>query len=236
MRTHGRGHGAGIAHALDDARDVGGAVQLVHLLGHADVHVDERLVVGDHVLVLVGGGALQRVGRAPEEVLPQRRGDELQQGQDARGARGGAGGRAVQEEGEQAHAEGVALFVEPLGREGVSDWFWGEVEGGGESVWGSLWSVVGNVPPLEILDAGYALLRVSDHLAEEVGEAGATELGRPGAVEVSVIDGLAVGGGAETGGGERGFERGGGGGGGDRGLGALGCVHYGFRRCICYLG
>lgn len=47
---------------------------------------------------------------------PEACGDELQEGQDAVGARGeglGAGwGGAVEEEGEEAHAEGIALFVE----------------------------------------------------------------------------------------------------------------------------
>lgn len=40
-----------VAHALDDAGHERGAVQLAHLLRHADVLVDQRLVVRDHVLV-----------------------------------------------------------------------------------------------------------------------------------------------------------------------------------------
>ena len=84
----------------------------------------------------------------------------------------------------------------------------------------------GIVPLLEILDPGHPLLRVADHLAEEVGEAGAAELGRPSAVEVPVIDGFTVGGGAEAvlgGGGAD--ESGGEGSGVERGVRALGCVH-----------
>lgn len=41
--------------------------------------------------------------------------DELQEGEDAVGADGGPGGFAVEEEGEEAEAEGVALFVESVG-------------------------------------------------------------------------------------------------------------------------
>ena len=55
------------------------------------------------------------------------------------------------------------------------------VEGGG-----------GEVPLLEVLDPGYLLLRVGYDFCEEVGEAGSTQLGGAGAVEVSVIDGFAV--------------------------------------------
>lgn len=44
----------------------------------------------------------------------------------------------------------------------------------------------------------HALLGVGNHFREEVGEAGATELGGAGAVEVPVVDGFAVGGGAEA--------------------------------------
>ena len=69
-------------------------------------------------------------------------------------------------------------------------------------MWGSFKGAfalsAGYVPPLEVLDARHALLRVGHHLAEEVGKARAAELGRPRAVEVAVVDGLAVGGGAET--------------------------------------
>lgn len=119
MRAHIRHQARRITHALDDARHKRRAVQLVHLLRHGNVHVDQRLVVGDHVLVLVGGGALEGVGGAGEEVPPQGRGDELEEGEDAVGAGGeglGArGGRAVQEEGEEAQADRVALFVEAAG-------------------------------------------------------------------------------------------------------------------------
>lgn len=104
-----------IAHALDDAGDVGGAVELAHLAGHADVRVDERLVVGDHVLGLGGGGALERVRGPAEEVAPQRGVDELQQRQDAGRSQRGPRGLAVEEEVEELEAERVALDVESVG-------------------------------------------------------------------------------------------------------------------------
>lgn len=56
------------------------------------------------------------------------------------------------------------------------------------------------VPSFKILDARHAFLRVAHDLGEEVGEAGAAELGGPRAVEVAVVDGFAVGGVAKAGG------------------------------------
>lgn len=52
------------------------------------------------------------VGGAAEEGAPEGTVDELEEGEDAVGAEGGAGGFAVEEEGEETEAEGVALFVE----------------------------------------------------------------------------------------------------------------------------
>lgn len=84
---------AAVADALDDARDKGGAVEHAHLLGHADVGVDERVVVRDHVLVwrLRGDGVLEGVGRPVEEQTPERAVDEMQQREDTEGSvwRGG---------------------------------------------------------------------------------------------------------------------------------------------------
>lgn len=87
MGGDGGAEAAAVADALHDARDVGGAVELAHLARHADVLVDERLVVGDHVLGRVRAAVLDRVGGAPEQVPPQRAVQELQQRQDARRAR-----------------------------------------------------------------------------------------------------------------------------------------------------
>lgn len=51
-------------------------------------------------------------------------------------------------------------------------------------------------PSFQILNPRHPLLGVDDHLAEQVGETGAAQLRRPAAVQVAVVDGLAVGGGA----------------------------------------
>ena len=102
MRANIRRQSARITNTLDHAGDIRGAVQLVHLLGHADVLVDQGLVIRDHVFGLDGAGALEGVGRFAEQVAPERRGDELEEGEDAGGAEGGAGGFAVEEEGEEA--------------------------------------------------------------------------------------------------------------------------------------
>ncbi len=61
----------------------------------------------------VCGRGFNAVGGAGKEVSPERVGDELEEGEDACGAGGGVGGRggAVEEEGEETLAEGVACFV-----------------------------------------------------------------------------------------------------------------------------
>lgn len=56
----------------------------------------------------------------------------------------------------------------------------------------------GGVPSFEVLDARHPLLGVDDHFAEQVGEAGSAQLRRPAAVQVAVVDGLAVRGCSET--------------------------------------
>lgn len=55
-----------------------------------------------------------------------------------------------------------------------------------------------HAPFLQILNTGDTPLSVDDHFGEQVGEAGAAELGGAGPIQVPVVDGLAVGGGAET--------------------------------------
>ena len=78
-----------------------------------------------------------------------------------------------------------ACMVEAVGfsRDVIGD------EGGEGVEQGGNW---GEVPLLEVLDSGYSLLRVGYDFCEEVGEAGATQLGGASAIEVSVIDGFAV--------------------------------------------
>lgn len=135
-RDAGGEHGA-VAHALDDARDEGGAVELAHLARHADVGVDQRLVVHNHVLVgrVRVRALLEPVRLPPEEVRPQVDLDEVQQRDD--GERAGLGARrfAGQEEVEELEADGVALEVE-AGGEGrdwlVENWWMGtETRDGG---------------------------------------------------------------------------------------------------------
>lgn len=114
MRRHARREIRPVAHTLDDAGDKCGAVELAHLAGHADVLVDEGLVVNNHVLLgrLGVGRLLEAVGLAGEEVLPDVLLDEVEEGDDGRGALLGAGGLAVEEEVEEFQADGVALKVE----------------------------------------------------------------------------------------------------------------------------
>lgn len=116
MRGDARGEPGAVADALDHPRDVGGAVELRHLAGDADVGVDEGLVVDDHVLVrgVRVAGALDLVGLAPEEVRPQLDLDEVQQGYDVAGAGLLPGRLAVEEEVEELEAYWVALDVEPV--------------------------------------------------------------------------------------------------------------------------
>ncbi len=55
----------------------------------------------------------------------------------------------------------------------------------------------GPVPSFEVLNAGHSFLGVTDHLTEEIGKACPAELRGARAIEVSVIDSFAIGGGAE---------------------------------------
>lgn len=107
MRRHTCAQPTPFAHSLDHARHKCRAVQLTHLFWHADVLVDEWLVVADHVFVVVGRGVLDGVGRAAEEVAPDGGVDELEEGENASGA-GGRGSGAVEDEGEDAEAQGDA--------------------------------------------------------------------------------------------------------------------------------
>lgn len=106
-----------VAHPLHHAGHKGRAVELAHLARHADVLVHERLVVVDHVLVgrVRVGRLLQAVRLPVEEVLPDVLLDEVEEGDDGRGAELGAGRFAVEEEVEEFEAYGVALDVETRG-------------------------------------------------------------------------------------------------------------------------
>lgn len=99
--------------ALDNAGHKRRAVELVHLLRHADVLVHHRLVIADHVLLrgVRIRGFLETVRWPREQVSPERRRDELQQGDDVERAQLGARRLAVQEEIEQFEPDRVALYV-----------------------------------------------------------------------------------------------------------------------------
>lgn len=120
-RDPGREAGA-VAAALDDAGNESGAVELAHLFGHADVLVDQRLVVRDHVLVRRLGARrlLERVGRLGEQVPPQHRRDELEQRDDVQWPRLRARRLAIQQEVKELEADGVALDVQSFPRAMVS--------------------------------------------------------------------------------------------------------------------
>lgn len=91
-----------VTHTLDNPRNISSAVEHVHFLGYADIRVDERIVVCDHVLVgrLRRHRVLQRIGRTLEEQAPEGPVDQMQQWQDTkravwrrgRGRRGREGG------------------------------------------------------------------------------------------------------------------------------------------------
>lgn len=72
---------APVAHALDDTRHEGGAVEHAHLARHTDICVDEGVIVGDHVFV--GGirrhGVLKGIGGALEEEAPERAMDKVEE-------------------------------------------------------------------------------------------------------------------------------------------------------------
>lgn len=112
------GEGGAVADALDDAGDVGGAVELAHVAGDADVAVDEGLVVDDHVLVGLGRvrRLLEAVRGLPEEVLPHVDLDEVQQRDDVERPRLRPRRLAVQQEVEELEADRVALHVQSGGR------------------------------------------------------------------------------------------------------------------------
>lgn len=113
VRRDPRREARAVAHALDDACHKRRAVQLAHLLGHADVLVDQRLVVRDHVLVwgFRVRGFLEVVGGPREEVLPDDVGDELEQGDDVQWTGLCAWGLAVEQEVEELETDGMALSV-----------------------------------------------------------------------------------------------------------------------------
>ena len=114
MRAHIGFQPTSVAHPLDNAGHIRRAIQLIHLLWHAYVLVDQRLIIGYHILVICGRRMLDGVSGAAEEVFPEGTVDELEEGEDAVGADGGTRRLAVEEEGEETKTKWVALFVESM--------------------------------------------------------------------------------------------------------------------------
>ena len=196
VRRHPRGEPSAITHALDDARRERGAVELAHLARDADVRVDERLVVDDHVLVggVRVGALLEPVGLPPKQVRPHVDLDEVQQGDDVEGPGLRARRLAEEKQVEQLEAYRVALEVESA--TGTKQ---GMLERVDYAKRGVECRERENIPLLKILNPRHPSLRIADHLRKQIRKAGLTELGRLRPVQRSVVDGLAVGGVPEAG-------------------------------------
>ncbi|KAJ9637906.1 hypothetical protein H2199_007401 [Coniosporium tulheliwenetii] len=126
-----------IAHSLNDSGDIRRAVELTHLLRHADISIHKRFVIRDHIEFLLRRRALERICRPAKEVPPERGRDELKEGKYTSrpqgSSRGATRGRLPgQQQIKQLKAERVALVIEPF---------------------------------LEIRDAGHAFLRVREGCA-----------------------------------------------------------------------
>lgn len=119
MRCHPRREIRPITHALDNAGHERRAVELAHLARHTNVLVYQRLVVVNHVLFggFRVGGFLEAVGLSAEEVLPDVLLDEVEEGDDCKGTELGSWWFAVEEEIEEFEADGMALEIEPVGKE-----------------------------------------------------------------------------------------------------------------------
>lgn len=124
MRRHPSGKPRPITYPLNNPRRKRRAVQLAHLLRHADVRVHKRFVVDDHELVrCIGvGRLLEPVGLSPEEMRPDVNLDEVQEGDDVQWTQLRARGFAEEEEVEEFEAYGMALEVESEARFGISMW------------------------------------------------------------------------------------------------------------------
>lgn len=113
MRSHAVGaESCCIAHAFDNARHERCAIELAHFLGDADECVHQRLIVDDHVLVLLARALLQRIRISIEERSPECAVDELEEVEDARRAGRCALRLAVEEQVEQLDADGIACSVQ----------------------------------------------------------------------------------------------------------------------------
>lgn len=114
MRRHPRRKPRPITHPFNHTRHVRRAIELAHLLGYAEVRIDEGLVVDNHVLVgsVWIGGFLETVGLAAKQVRPELDLDEVKEGDDVAWAELGARGFAEEEEVEEFDADGMTLEIE----------------------------------------------------------------------------------------------------------------------------
>lgn len=83
-----------VAHTFYDTRHEGGAVQHAHLARYADICIDQRIIVRDHVFIwrVRGHRVLEGIGRAPEELAPQRAVDQMEEGDNPERTIGGRRG------------------------------------------------------------------------------------------------------------------------------------------------
>lgn len=88
MRRDLRLKATSITDTLNDAGNIGSAVEHAHIAGRTDICVDHRVVIGDHVFVggIRGHGVLEGICGAAEEEAPERAVDQVQQGYDAKGS------------------------------------------------------------------------------------------------------------------------------------------------------
>lgn len=77
-----------VTNTLDYSGHKRRTVEHAHFPRHADVRVDQRVVVCDHVLVrgVWGHGVLEGICGATEQEAPEGSVDQVQQGDDAEGA------------------------------------------------------------------------------------------------------------------------------------------------------
>ena len=77
MSGDGSGESSGMSETLDDTGDVGGTVELIHLAGDGDILIDDGIIIGNHVFVLVILGSFERIRLTVEQLTPDGGGDEL---------------------------------------------------------------------------------------------------------------------------------------------------------------
>jgi hypothetical protein len=88
MRRDFRLKATAITYTLDNTGNISSAVEHAHITGRADICVDHRVIVSDHVFVgsVRGHRVLEGICGAAEEEAPEGSVDEVQQGYDAEGS------------------------------------------------------------------------------------------------------------------------------------------------------